>query len=168
MRVIKCDRCGAIIPKSQDSVGYIAVNMRDVETDDLLENNPFEHWDLCDSCLKAIHAFITGKTKQEKQEKFEGILDSADAGKKPAANKEPKKPSFDVGKAQALRDANRSVAWIAQEMGVSEPTIRKYTVPVPPKKEKPLEWAEHEPDLDPVIKATAETAPFKAPKDEGG
>ena len=166
MRLIKCDRCGADIPSNQESVGYVSVNMRDVETDDLLENNPFEHWDLCDNCMKEIHECITGP--KAKQEKFEEILDSADAGKKPAANKEPKKPSFDVGKAQALRDANRSVAWIAQEMGVSEPTIRKYTVPAPPKKEKPLEWAKHEPDLDPVIKATAETAPFKAPKDTGG
>ena len=165
MRVIKCDRCGAIIPKSEESVGYISINWRDVETDDLLENNPFEHWDLCDGCMKAIHTFIT--KPGAKTEKFEKILDSIDAGKK-AEKKEPKKPSFDVGKAQALRDANRSVAWIAQEMGVSEPTIRKYTVPAPPKQEKPLEWAEHEPDLDPVIKATAETAPFKAPKDTGG
>lgn len=163
MRMIKCDRCGAIIPKSQDSVGYIAVNMRDIDTDDLVENNPFEHWDLCDGCMKAIHAFIT--KPGAKTEKFEEILDSADAGKKA---KEPKQPGFDVGKAQALRNAHKPIAWIAQEMGVSEPTIRKYTVPAPPKQEKPLEWAEHEPDLDPVIKATAEAKPFKAPKDTGG
>lgn len=164
MRVIKCDRCGAIIPKSQDSVGYISVNLRDVETDDLLENNPFEHWDLCDGCMKAIHAFIT--KPGAKTEKFEQILDSGDAGKKPEKKKQA--PKFDAGKAQALRDANRPVAWIAKEMGVSEQSIRNHTTPPAPRKEKPLEWAEHEPDLDPVINATAETAPFKAPKEAEG
>ena len=157
MRMIKCDRCGATIPSEHDSVGYVSVNLKDIRTDDLVADNPYEQWDLCDDCLKAIHACITGpKAKQKKSEK--------DPGKKA---KEPKQPGFDVGKAQALRNAHKPITWIAQEMGVSEPTIRKYTVPAPPKQEKPLEWAEHEPDLDPVIKATAETAPFKAPKDTG-
>lgn len=161
MRVVKCDRCGAIIPKDQDSVGYIAINMRNIDTDALVDNNPFEYWDLCDNCLKEIHECITGpKTKQET---FEQILDSADAGKK--AEKKKQAPKFDVGKAQALRNAHKPITWIAQEMGVSEPTIRKYTVPAPPKKDRPNEWAEHEPDLDPVLQATAEAKPFKVPEE---
>lgn len=163
MRIIKCDRCGAVIPNEQDSVGHVGVMLKDVKTGDLFEDNPFDAWDICDDCLREIHAFIT--KPKAKQEKFEKVLDSVDAGKKA---KGPKQPGFDVGKAQALRNAHKPITWIAQEMGVSELTIRKYTVPAPPKQEKPLEWSEHEPDLDPVIKATAETAPFKAPKDTGG
>jgi hypothetical protein len=30
---------------------------------------------------------------------------------------------------------------------------------------RPLEWAEHKPDLDPVLQATAEAKPFKVPKE---
>lgn len=37
-----------------------------------------------------------------------------------------KRKAFDVGKAKALRDAGWSVAKIADEMRVSEPTVRKH------------------------------------------
>ena len=146
MRKITCDRCGAEIPSEQENVGYVSVNMRDVETDDMLENNPFEHWDFCDDCLNAIHAFITDP--KAKKEKFEKILDSVDAGKKPKPQK-PKKPvkDWDKGKAQALRDAGWTIIAIAKELGVSEPTICKHTHPAQPRKERPNEWAEKEPDL---------------------
>ena len=67
----------------------------------------------------------------------------------PKSPKAVKKPvtRLDTGKAQALRDAGWPVAKIAAELGVSEPTIMKYTTPAKPKKAKPLEWAQSEPDL---------------------
>ena len=89
MRKIICDRCGAEIPKEQESVGYVSIRMRVLETEALIEDNPFEDWDLCDDCLKAIHQFITEPKAQAKKEKHEQILDSVDAGKK--APKEKKK-----------------------------------------------------------------------------
>ena len=169
MRKIICDRCGAEIPKEQESVGYVSIRMRVLETEALIEDNPFEDWDLCDDCLKAIHQFITEPKAQAKKEKHEQILDSVDAGKKAPKEKKKYVPKFDVSKAQALRDRGWPIIKIAQEMKVSEPTIIKWTHPAPePKKPKPLEWAEHEPDLDPVIKATAEAKPFKAPDELEG
>lgn len=164
MRIIKCDRCGAVIPNEQDSVGHVGVMLKGVKTGDLFEDNPFDAWDICDDCLREIHAFIT--KPKAKQEKFEQILDSIDAEKKAPKEKKKYVPKFDVGKAQVLRDRGWPIIKIAQEMKVSEPTILKWTHPAPePKKPKPLEWAEHEPDLDPVIKATSEAKPFRAPEE---
>ena len=157
MRIIKCDRCGSVIQDDSDNVGYVAINWREIDTGEMVDDNPFEHWDLCEDCIKAIQTFIQKPTKEEK---FEKIVESVDAGKKKKQG-----TKFDVGKAQALRNAYRSITWIAKEMGVSEPTIRKYTTPPPPKKDRPLEWAEHEPDLDPVLQATAEAKPFKVPEE---
>ena len=58
------------------------------------------------------------------------------------------RPSIDVGKAQALRDAGWSVKQIAAELKTSEPTVRKWTYePEETKKVRPHEWAEHEPVL---------------------
>ena len=166
MRLIKCDRCGCEIPKEQDYVGFIGVMLKDAKTGELFEDNPFEDWDICDDCLREIDTFIN--KPKVKQEKFEKILDSVDAGKKAPTEKKKYVPKFDVGKAQALRDRGWSIVKIAQEMKVSEPTIIKWTHPAPePKKPKPLEWAEHEPDLNPVIQATAEAKPFKTPETEG-
>ena len=146
MRIIKCDRCGATIPNVSDNVGYIAINLRDVDTDELVDSNPFEHWDICEDCLKAIHVFIT-QPKADKEKKFEEILESADAGKK----KKPypgSGPTIDVKKAQALRDAGWSVKKIAAELKTSMPTVRKWThEPEETKKVRPHEWAEHEPML---------------------
>ena len=57
----------------------------------------------------------------------------------------PKK--WDKGKAQALRNQGWSLADIAKECGVTEATICKHTTPAKPRKAKPNEWAQNEPDL---------------------
>lgn len=163
MRIIKCDRCGSVIQDDSDNVGYVAINWREINTGEMVDDNPFEHWDLCEDCIKAIQAFIQKPTKEEK---FEKIVESVNAGKKAPKEKKKYVPKLGIGKAQALRDRGWPVIKIAQEMKVSEPTILKWTHPAPePKKPKPLEWAEHEPDLDPVIKATSEAKPFRAPEE---
>ena len=58
----------------------------------------------------------------------------------------PKK--WDIGKAQALRDAGWTIEKIAEEIGVSAPTIVKNTTQAKPRKARPNEWAESEPVLD--------------------
>lgn len=79
MRIIKCDRCGAEIPNDVESTGYVALNWRSTIDGCLTDDNPFEYWDLCEDCIKAIQAFIQKPTKEEK---FEKIVESVDAGKK--------------------------------------------------------------------------------------
>lgn len=150
MRIIKCDRCGAEIPVDQETTGYVALNLRQLETDDLIENNPFEHWDLCDECMKAIHAFITDQKAKPEPKKFEEVLESIDAGKKPKKAKPQKKigpHKWDKDKAQALRDAGWKLTDIAAECGVHESTVRAHTIAPEPKKVYENEWAQHEPDL---------------------
>ena len=167
MRIIKCDRCGAEI-KDQNTVGAVSLELQDIHTGDLMGDNPFEDWDLCDQCLVDIQTYIKMKPKEKK---FEELLESVDAGKKTAAKKETKKPitkKWDRGKAQALRTAGWKLADIAKEVGVTESAISKHTKPAPPKAERPHEWAEKEPDLDPILKATSEAKPFRAPEELGG
>jgi len=138
MRLIKCDRCGAEIDQARGTVGYVAMCAQDIRTGDVSDDNPFEGWDFCDSCMQAIHEFVCSneqiplpnEQKPQKKKPFPG------SG-----------PSIDVEKAQALRDAGWSVKLIAAELETSEPTVRKWTHEPEPKKVRPHEWAEHEPVL---------------------
>lgn len=143
MRIIKCDRCGAEIDQKRGTVGCVAICAQNIRTGDVSDDNPFKGWDLCDSCTREIHEFI--KT-DPKEKKFERILESVDAGKK----KKPypgSGPTFDVDKAQALRDAGWPLTKIAKEVGVSDVTVSHWTHAPEPKQAKPHEWAEHEPVL---------------------
>ena len=152
MRIIKCDRCGAEIPVDQETTGYVALNLRRLEMDDLVEHNPFEDWDFCDECMKKIHAFVMGQPEDPQEPKrFEAVLDSVDAGKKPKKTPLKRKKAgphkWDKDKAQALRDAGWKLTDIAAECGVHESTVRAHTIAPEPKKVYENEWAQHEPDL---------------------
>ena len=155
MRIIKCDRCGKEIPDTQEQVGYVEINLRDIGTGDFIDENPFENWDLCDDCLREIHECIT--MPPGKKAKFEEIIESVDAGKRKTKNpknagRKDQGPSIDVGKAQVLREAGWSVANIAAELKTTETTVYKWTHAPEPKKKKPLEWAESEPYIGPEDK----------------
>ena len=152
MRIIKCDRCGAEIPVDQETTGYVALNLRRLEMDDLVEHNPFEDWDFCYECMKKIHAFVMGQPEDPQEPKrFEAVLDSVDAGKKPKKTPLKRKKAgphkWDKDKAQALRDAGWKLTDIAAECGVHESTVRAHTIAPEPKKVYENEWAQHEPDL---------------------
>lgn len=56
MRIIRCDRCKADITEPYG--GYISSMLRDLKTDELTGDNPFEDWDLCPRCLEQIDNFI--------------------------------------------------------------------------------------------------------------
>lgn len=56
--------------------------------------------------------------------------------------REERTKKWDVGKAQALRDAGWTIEKIAEEIGVSAPTIIKNTTPAKPRKPRPHEWNE--------------------------
>ena len=59
MRLIRCDRCHKeILPAQINRIGYVALNWRHILTDDLEDENPYEHCDFCPECMKAISDFI--------------------------------------------------------------------------------------------------------------
>lgn len=148
MRIIKCDRCGREMdPKEYENTGYVKIVWRSMWVGKDESLNPFEDWDLCEPCIDKIIDFV----RNDKEKKFEEILESADAGKKNKGGRHDQKPSIDVKKAQALRDAGWSVKKIAAELKTSEPTVRKWTHDPEPKKAKPHEWAEHEPVLGKTV-----------------
>lgn len=73
----------------------------------------------------AIESFGTDKTEPIQTEKPEPKPAPAKP-KKSAKKPGPKKKQLDIGKMNALRKAGWSIPKIADEMGVSAPTIRKH------------------------------------------
>lgn len=73
----------------------------------------------------AIESFGTDKTEPIKTEKPKPKPAPAKP-KKSAKKPGPKKKQLDIGKMNALRKAGWSIPKIADEMGVSAPTIRKH------------------------------------------
>ena len=59
MRKIMCDRCGADISEDTDNVGYVSLHWKDVDSGDIVDNNPFEKWELCEDCYAELHRVIS-------------------------------------------------------------------------------------------------------------
>ena len=76
MRLIRCDRCGKEIQPvlTDNRIGYVALNIKDLNTDDLIDGNPFEHADFCPECMKEIEAFIRKAPTQQDPEMSETEL----------------------------------------------------------------------------------------------
>ena len=58
MRKIMCDRCGADISEDTDNVGYVSLHWKDVDSGDIVDNNPFEKWELCEDCYTEIFCYV--------------------------------------------------------------------------------------------------------------
>ncbi len=121
MRVIRCDRClREIHPAQVNRIGYVAINWRTIETDDLEDGNPFERCDFCPDCMKEIEEFIRMCPPIP--------VPAPDPEQKPAAAADKKKPGkkpLDKGKIGALYDANWTMKDIASEMNCSEERVRQ-------------------------------------------
>lgn len=158
MRQIVCDRCGKEIPGSQTTIGYVAVHRKEIKTGSfIMAANPYEKWDICDECMEKIQKFITREITSDTDTPIQKALVKSEANPIKDAEKKikaRKRAPFDVGAAQALREAGWTVLDIALELGVSEPTVLKYTHPGEPKVKKENEWAEDEPDLHPAATKT--------------
>lgn len=63
-RIIRCDRCRKDIKSGK--IGYIAQSWRHVETDDLIDGNPFEHMDFCEDCMAAVREYVLKPCQCEK------------------------------------------------------------------------------------------------------
>ena len=57
MRCVICDRCKRVIGKDE-KIGYISVNWRKEAGGDLMQPNPYEEYDFCETCIKQIVAVI--------------------------------------------------------------------------------------------------------------
>lgn len=57
MKCVICDRCGRVIRKDE-KIGYINVNWRKEAGGDLMQPNPYEEYDVCETCIKQIVAVI--------------------------------------------------------------------------------------------------------------
>lgn len=131
MRLIRCDRCRKEIQPvlTDNRIGYVALNIRDLNTDDLIDGNPFEHADFCPECMREIEAFIRNVPKKEDPEMSETELINKilEGGGQPAqtAGKPKKKQPIDKGKIGALWDGKWSIKDIAEEMKCSDERVRQ-------------------------------------------
>lgn len=113
MRIVKCDRCGKTFPADSDNSGYIKMGWRSIRGADLyIDPNPYEDFDFCEECMEEIRACVERVPKVEPEKK-----------PVPPSNK---LSNDDIGKIRALHKAGWSIAKIADEMKLSDPTIRKY------------------------------------------
>lgn len=125
MRLIRCDRCRKEIdPVLVDKIGYVALNWRDLQTDDLEDGNPYEHCDFCPDCMAEIKNFI----ERTHPAAAEQAPDPEPEPVKPAPAADKKKPGrkpIDKGKIGALWDGNWKIEAIAEEMNLSTAQVWK-------------------------------------------
>lgn len=142
---IKCDRCGKqFIPDETHRIGWVGINWKDPETDDLTDRNPIEDMEFCEECMESIAAFIKGVTIEKTDPpEVEIVVEeppreepetSTEAPEDPSEPSEPEKPKknppvkkgIDKGKIRSLWTATppRSVKWIADDLKCSEAAVR--------------------------------------------
>lgn len=94
-----CDKCGKEITEELIPIVAIAKQYRDEDGEGSLEEGTV-FFELCTDCIGMVADFINQKPFQT-----------------------PQKREFDVGKAQALRDAGWTYKAISEEMKCSEQTV---------------------------------------------
>lgn len=143
---VVCDRCGREIPVS-GRTGYLAWNFRSGHGGELVGNNILEDRDYCETCMGTIFVFIDRKpvqadsgtdteNKNPVRETEAGRTETAghtadSSGNSTGAdeklfgqqNPKTRKNSVDIGKILALREAGRSLEWIADDMGMSKGAV---------------------------------------------
>ena len=107
MRIIECDRCHKKVT-DPEKVGHVRISWHSARTDELITAAESYDWDFCDECMQEIEEFVRSKKKETV---------------KPA---ETKKKQIDTGRIKALHKAGWSIRKIAEDIGCSEPTVRKY------------------------------------------
>ena len=103
-RIIKCDRCGAEIT---GEIGCVSVQIR-------TESGEFtgENMDYCPRCTHLIREFVKSEMPTREKET--------------TAKKPRKRGGLDVEKMKELKAQGLSAVRIADEMGVTANTVRKY------------------------------------------
>lgn len=147
MRVILCDRCGARIER-EDTVGFVGLTRKDINTGNLIGKTDFEDWDICDDCMKQIEEFVrinpakqelARKVAHEVAQEYSGATEPAPVEitelsedyiiKPKAIIKKPMPARItpeQIDQIKAMVAEGMAVKDIAETVGVSGPTVRKY------------------------------------------
>lgn len=148
MRLIECDRCHKRFNKDVRKTGYINLDRRDIRTGELDGNRDFDEWDLCDDCMKLIRDFVrmVPPVRQEPDgpwvnvPKDQPLFPPIPKGfkavdvkrgatiKRPVTGMPLTQDKIDQIK-QLVREG-KTVKEIAEKVGVSDPTVRKYKAEV--------------------------------------
>lgn len=123
MRKIVCDRCDAVI--TGDRIGYTAVNWRSRSDDSFMQDNPYEHMDFCEKCMKDIARVIDFKIlsapeEDEQDPEEEEVVERIQ--KTPARTTTP--PDF--GKIRELVKAGKTTKEISEIIGKSYNQTYRY------------------------------------------
>ena len=123
MRIVECDRCHKRIEKGQ-KIGFVGLDYRDAVTGDLEGSSKLDEWDFCQECMEAIAIFVSAvPAPKEETPKIKPKAEvKRPAEVKPKAEAKP----IDGGRIRALAKAGWPAAKIADDIGCSLPTVRKY------------------------------------------
>ena len=147
MRVIECDRCHKRFNKDAKKTGYINLDQRDIRTGELDGNRDFYEWDLCDDCMKLISDFVrmVPPVRQEPDRPGSNVPRQPTVPPMPKGFKAVdvkhgatiKRPVTGMSLTQEKIDQikqlvreGKTVKEIAEKVGVSDPTVRKYKAEV--------------------------------------
>lgn len=140
MRICRCDRCGKELPLGGDArIGYIALNWRDSQNDDLIDGNLFEKMDFCEACMEDIRSYIEsfplavkpemlpdGSEEEDQEEDTEGLSEEADMpGPVRVTAAENGRHPYSAQKLRELVKAEKSAKEIADYFGFSLATYYK-------------------------------------------
>lgn len=146
MRAVICDRCGARI-ENQDTVGFVGLARKAINTDTFVGKNDFKDWDFCDDCMEAIEKFVRMKPDTARprvnpvlvnkfRERVDAVIaeqqeeEEHDAADRPKATIKKPAPARitpeQIEQIRTLVTEGHSVGTIAELVGVSAPTVRKY------------------------------------------
>ena len=147
MRIIECDRCHKRFNKDARKTGYVNLDQRDIRTGELDGNHEFCEWDLCDDCMKLIRDFVRMVPPVRQEPDRPG----SNVPKQPTVTPMPKGfKAVDVKRGATIKRPvtgmpltqdkidqikqlvreGKTVKEIAEKVGVSDPTVRKYKAEV--------------------------------------
>lgn len=152
MRLIECDRCHARIQEDRDVVGMVSLttaSLRGIQ----IRTNPFKGWDLCMNCYEEIRKFIETDPNKEpanapKQptsipKGFKAVDVKCGATiKRTVTGTALTQEKIDQIK-QLVREG-KTVKEIAEKVGVSDPTVRKYKAEVANETTEPVTESDQE------------------------
>ena len=125
MRKIECDRCHAEIQAARDVVGVVSLTTASLKGTQI-KYNPFKGWDLCNDCYEEIRKFIETDPNAEEPKRSGAKIKRPIASSTKYAAVTPEK----VEQIKSLAREGKTVKEIAEKVGVSDPTVRKYKAEV--------------------------------------
>ena len=148
MRLIECDRCHKRINKDARKTGYINLDQRDIRTGELDGNREFDDWDLCDDCMQKIRDFVRMMPTKESSKVPDGF-EIVDVKPKVSIKRRVPVPvqGTTITKPDWIRrlaGEGKTVKEIAEKVGVSDPTVRKYKAEVANETTEPIAEGDQE------------------------